>query len=899
MANSACLSAQGSVPLAAAFSRPPLASGHIIRPRLCAQLNEGLSGRLLLLCAPAGFGKSSLASEFCQQLKAPWRSLWLSLSERDQDPGRFLERLCQALRQHCPTLGEETLALLRLRQRHSPFSYESCLESLINELQLLLSPEQPLLLVFDDYHLAQNEVLDHCLQLLLNHQPPGLLLLFTSRKRPHWPLARLRLARQVLELTEHDLRLTDEEARALLAGQGATLDAAEQAQLLARSEGWAAGLHLHWLAHRSAGSSVQGGSHLIHDYLLEEVIEHLAPELQQFLADTAVFERFCAPLCDALRERHDSARLLADLREQQVFLVPLDEQGQWFRYHHLFSDLLQQRALSTHTHLHLRACRWFHNQGLLDEAIEQALLAGQPDMAASLVQHFSEEQLLAEQNVTRLLRWKMSLPDQLLLSTPRLIVLYSWALALAYQLEAAEDLLSELTRFLPMPSAEQQRELISQWLALSGRIAYARGQAKLARQHAQAALRCLPDERLGPRLVCWITLANQALEQGELNPARSWQRSALELAQRSDKPLFEAFIHHERATCLLWRGQSGRALQQVELGLERLNLLPCTKKYGARARLLIDQGRLLALRGDEQQALAALEQGIVEAKSCRDIALLCGYTELAELKARSGYLAEAFAHLVELERLMHLWDVPAVVYLAILTLSKCSLWLRQKQWELAETWLQRLAETYLGPQATAAPEQQLHLALNIVLQQAQLSYLRHDDSRCLQQLAALERLCVERKNLYLKLHCQLLKLRLGLRQGELEAAAQLLEQLLQESDLGSCGLFTELLDEHPRWFFERLNLLKPSALRDQLLSCLAEYHELPSAASEPCSETLSSREQAVLTLIAQGCSNQEISEKLFISLHTVKSHARHINSKLGVSRRTQAVACAKRLGLLS
>ncbi len=315
--------------------------------------------------------------------------------------------------------------------------------------------------MLDDYHLAQGAVLDRCLQFLLNHLPAGLVVLVTSRQRPDWHLARLRLSRQLLEFTEQDLRLTAEETAQLVSASGAQLDDNALDNLVERSEGWVAGLRLWLLAHGDELAanvpdlSVHGAEELIRDYLLEEVIDKQSPEVQVFLAQTARFERFSAELCDALRDAHDSAAILDHLQQHQVFLVPLDEQGQWFRYHHLFSDLLLARPLPgsgpSTAALHLRACRWFSAQGLFDEAVEQALRAGHPDVAASLVQSLSEEQLLAEQNVATLLRWKMDLPDSLLASTPRLIVLYSWALALACQLDAAEELAAQLSRFLPAP----------------------------------------------------------------------------------------------------------------------------------------------------------------------------------------------------------------------------------------------------------------------------------------------------------------------------------------------------------------------------------------------------------------------------------------------------------------
>jgi len=265
-----------ATPVEARFYRPPVPAGHMPRPRLCERLEEGLQGRLLLVSAPAGFGKSSLAIEFCERLPNHWHSLWLGLSERDHDPGRFLERLLNGLQQLYPGLGEEALGLLKMRQRHQPFAFEQWLDGLLDELTQQLDDGQPLLLVLDDYHLAQGPVLDRCLQFFLNHLPPGVLLLVTSRQRPDWHLARLRLSRQLLELNEQDLRLTAAELDALLASQGARLEQQQVSGILQRSEGWIAGLRLWLLAVEElaeAGEVLQlhGGEGLIREYLLEEV----------------------------------------------------------------------------------------------------------------------------------------------------------------------------------------------------------------------------------------------------------------------------------------------------------------------------------------------------------------------------------------------------------------------------------------------------------------------------------------------------------------------------------------------------------------------------------------------------------------------------------------------------
>ncbi len=887
------------------FYRPPLPDGYVPRPRLCERLSAGLQGRLLLVSAPAGFGKSSLAVEFCQSLPAHWQSLWLGLSPRDNDPGRFLERLLEGLQQYFPQLGSHSLGLLKMRQRHQPFAFEEWLDGLLDELAVHLSTRAPLLLVLDDYHLAQGPVLDRCLQFFLNHLPDGLLVLVTSRQRPDWHLARLRLSRHLLELHEQDLRLTHAESLAVLDRHSSSLKGEALDNLIRRSEGWVAGLRFWLLAASEAGNegalpqSLHGGEGLIRDYLLEEVIDCLPAEVQAFLFDTAPQERFCSELCDAVREAHDSAEILRYLQAHQVFLVPLDEQGHWYRYHHLFSDLLRTRRASNNllpaASLHLRACRWFNGQGLIDEAVEQALRAGHLDVAANLVQNLSEEQLLAEQNVGMLLRWKMDLPDSLLISTPRLIVLYSWALGLTRQLDAAEELSGYLSRFLPAPSATAQKSMLAQWLALSGIIARGRGDRELTQRYCSEALESLPQRRYGQRLVCLSTLSNLAIADGDLWRARGLNRESLELAQRVGNPLFEALAHYDRARVLQARGEILRALDEVRQGLQRLQGLAPQRLYAVRARLSLYEGYLLLLRNQPDAGISHLRAGLAEARACRDISVLIGHCVIASFEGRRGDFAKAFAELAEAERLMHIWDVPPIYYLAMITLIKCELWLAQGRTDLADAWLTRLGQTYNGEQAAAAPEFHPHLPQHIGLQQAALDAVRHQPDAALQRLAALAQRAHDSGRLMIALMALTQQAQLLLDGGQELTARPVLARALETGAGGALQPFQRLLDSYPDWMREQLGK-DPHGLLSQSLSALLPAAVIAETVSNH--ETLSVRELAVLQLIAQGCSNQEISNRLFISLHTVKTHASHINSKLGVERRTQAVARAQELRLI-
>ncbi len=582
--------------------------------------------------------------------------------------------------------------------------------------------------------------------------------------------------------------------------------------------------------------------------------------------------------------------------------MPLDEHGHWYRYHHLFSDLLRTRP-TAHTivpaaSLHLRACRWFNAQGLLDEAVEQALRAGHLDVAANLVQNLSEEQLLAEQNAGMLLRWKMDLPDSLLISTPRLIVLYSWALGLACQLDAAEELAAHLSRFLPAPSATAQKSMLAQWLALRGIIARGRGNREQTLLYCTEALHSLPAKRYGQRLMCLSTLSNLAIADGDLWRARSLNRESLELAQRVGNPLFEALAHYDRARVLQARGEILRALQEVRQGLQRLQGLSQQRLYAIRARLTLYEGLLLALRLQPQAARVRLQAGLSEARACRDISVLIGHCVIARLEGSSGEFANAFAELAEAERLMHIWDVPPIYYLAMITMVKCELWLAQGRTDLAEAWLSRLGQTYNGEHPAAPPEFHPQLPLHIELQQALLDVIQGQPMLAEGRLNALLEHGQQTGRQMLCAMALTQKVALLLVSGREPEARKALAQALEASTGGALQPFEGLLAEHPDWLRVQLQLGTPTAVSQSIVEQLPVMIARPVLESCSGAEQLSARELAVLQLIAQGCSNQQISDQLFISLHTVKTHASHINSKLGVERRTQAVARAKELGLL-
>src|SRR5205823_12120029 len=370
----------------------------VIRPRLIERLNEGLQRKLTLIAAPAGFGKTTLVSAWvasCDRQVA-----WLSLDKGDSDPTLFLTYFVAALQTIAPTIGEGVLGMLHSPQ---PPPTEAILTALLNEITAI--PDK-FVLVLDDYHVIEAKAIDQALTYLIEHLPPQMHLVIVTREDPQLPLARLRARGQLTELRATDLRFTPPEAAEFLnQGMGLNLSAEDITALEARTEGWIVGLQLAAISmqgHQDATSfitSSTGSHHFVLDYLVEEVLQQQSESVQTFLLRTSILDRLCGPLCDAvlLTPSGSGQETLEYIEHANLFLVPLDNERRWYRYHHLFADLLRQRlqqrsASSTGdevgdvTALHRRASVWYEDNGLEIEAFHHAAAANDVARAERLIE---------------------------------------------------------------------------------------------------------------------------------------------------------------------------------------------------------------------------------------------------------------------------------------------------------------------------------------------------------------------------------------------------------------------------------------------------------------------------------------------------------------------------------
>jgi LuxR family maltose regulon positive regulatory protein len=453
-APSGAAGSERDVLLATKLHLPRPQPGFVPRPRLVEALDEALTRRLILVCAPAGFGKTALLADWAR--RGDRSVAWLSLDAADNDPARFWRHAVAALDRARPGIAGRAGPLLG---PPAPSSFEGLVIVLINELAAQPGGDE-VLLVLDDYHLIDAQQVHTPLMFLLEHPPPGLRLVLASRSDPPLPrLPRLRAGGQLAELRTAELRFTSEEAAALLreaAGPG--LPGAAVAALAARTEGWAAGLHLAGLSLRGqpdpAGfvAAFSGSHRYVLDYLAEEVLERQPEQVRGFLLETSVLERLSGALCDAVTGRTDSQAMLEAIEQAGLFLVPLDEVRGWWRYHHLFADLLrsrlQQQRPGRVAALHRAAAAWCEDHDLADDAVGHALAAGDAAWAARLIERYFDEIFLPGERAT-IQRWLSALPADMVRSRPRLMAAQMWMALVGGDVETVEGLLDDAGSALP------------------------------------------------------------------------------------------------------------------------------------------------------------------------------------------------------------------------------------------------------------------------------------------------------------------------------------------------------------------------------------------------------------------------------------------------------------------
>jgi LuxR family maltose regulon positive regulatory protein len=905
--------------------RVPLPPSYLVlRPHLVERLQLAMERPLTLIAAPAGFGKTTLLSSWLENASLP--TAWISLEQDDNDLTRFWSYVLTALAHVHQGLGTSALSLLQASAlaTHSPI--ESILSVWINELSIL--PHE-MALVLDDYHLITAPSIHQSIIYLLDHLPPRFHIIISTRADPPLPLARLRARGHLTEIRAADLRFTSKEVMAFLSqALGQDLSTEEIAVLEARTEGWIAGLQL-------AALSMQGrtdmsdflqafnGSHsYIIDYLVEEVLTRQPEPVQTFLLQTAVLERLQGPLCEALmevsREPHDDASgqaMLEQVEQANLFLIPLDDERRWYRYHQLFAEALRHRLQRSQPDLvpdlHRRASTWYEQRGLTRDAIHHALTAADFEQAASLIENIAE--ITAKRGELATLRaWLEALPAELIRSRVELGLWQAWLLTLSGQYDSAEQLLQDLepkprnsitgSEFpttigsIERPQLDVTRrgliEYVGRVAAIRAFIAYRRGDIPGTIDLALQALEQLHQDQSFRGLVAWY-LGMAYLYHGDQAKGAIALTEAKASSMAAGNSYVAFMATYELAQMQARQGylhQVDQSYQQaLEMGAERGGSLAATgPAYVGRGDLQREWNHL-------EQASHFLQEGIAQCQQTGNVSiLLMGHIMLARVKQEQGDAAGAdlligkIPHILRSSRRSPLEEVYCSAWHARLALAQGDL-------ALAARWVQ---EQHLGVDDQLSPHREMEYLTLVRVLMAQ-----HRPQETLPLLGRLLLQAEREGRMSSALEFMVLQALASRSSGD---GAQAMERLSRALLLAEPEGYIRLFVDEGAPMLGLLRQARQRGLVPDYVAALLSAFDTHTAAASPAQssnplvllEPLTEREREVLRLLVAGLSNAALAQELVITVGTVKRHVNSIYGKLGVQSRSQAIARAHTMHLL-
>jgi LuxR family transcriptional regulator, maltose regulon positive regulatory protein len=916
--------------LATKLYLPPAPPKVVVRSRLLARLSEGLWRKLTLISAPAGFGKSTLASAWVRSLQDGGAQVgWLSLDGGDSDPARFLTYVVAALRMAAPNVGEGLLGMLQFSSSPQPPAMEPVLTALLNEIAAL--PDK-VVLVLDDYHVIDATAVDDTLTFLVEHLPPQMHLVIATREDPHLPLARLRARDQLTELRAADLRFTRTEAAGFLQAMNLDLSAEDVVALERRTEGWIAGLQLATLSLQGQRdvtgliNAFAGDHRYIADYLVEEVLQRQPERVRQFLLQTSILDRLCGPLCDAVTGQEvgtGQARLEA-LERGNFFVVPLDDRRHWYRYHHLFADVLHAHlrgeAAEQISSLHLRASEWYERNGKAADAIRHALAAEDFERAASLIELEAPAMFRSRQEVL-LLGWMKALPDGLFHRRPVLNVGYVGALMSCGNFAGVEDRLRDAERWLGAQDTTRERaeappagggDMIvvdeEEFQHLPGAIAKYRAALALVQgdvpetvKSARRALDFVPEDD---------HLSRGAI--GAILGLAAWTSGDLEAAHRS---YAEGMAHLHEAGFI--SDVVGGALTLADIRIAQGRLREAMRTYEQALQLATQTAAergVPPLRGAadmhvgiseilrERNDLDAAADHLLRSKEMGELTGLPKYparsrVAMARVLVTKGDPGGALDLLGEAERVYVSDFSPGVRPIGAI---RARVWIAQGSLDEAEGWARDGGLSAEGELSYLREFEHITLARLLLARYRRGGEDRHlQDARHL--LERLLRAAEEGGRTGSAIEILVLQALAYHEQGNVPAALAALERalLLAEPE----GYVRIFVDEDVPMAALLREAAKQDIARDyvrRLLAALGEAREAEGRTSsmQALAEPLSERELEVLRLLETDLSGPEVAGELVVSLSTMRTHTRSIYSKLGVDNRRAAIRRAKELHLL-
>ncbi len=868
----------------------------VLRPRLVERLSAGLGGRkLTLVSAPAGSGKTSLAAAWLSVLDSDFRVAWLSLDGEDNNLPRFFAYLVAALRTVDRQIGQEALRLL---ERAPSLPAEPLVTSLINDVAGLALA---VILVLDDYHAITELAVHEAVGFLVDRQPPNMHVVITTRHDPPLPLSRLRGRGQMAELRQSDLRFTPEEAAAFLnRSMGLNLAPAEVAALEEHTEGWITGLQLAALSMQGRDPAAisrfiagfSGRYHFILDYLTDEVLQRQPQPVQTFLLQTAILDRLCGSLCDAVLDDAGLApgrQVLEQFDAANLFVTPLDDEREWYRYHHLFAELLRARLQETRSdlvsELHRRAAAWHERAGLSSEAVQHALATGDDGLAAEVIERaILRIATWSRADTTMIQRWLAALPGEAVQSRPWLRLFSSRLLYVSGQPELASRTLQALEAWLrdhpTAPDAGRIEGLVvADWASYAAML----GNVQQAKDLVRQMLAYVPQDDPIARLRAPAILGMAHSRAGEVSEAHRAFSQAVEIALAAGLRFAAAPLLCNLAETEIAQGQLRKAAGTVERAGDLAVVDGVPMSVAGFARL--EMGKILFEWNDLPGAERNLVEGLdLLSRGGISESFGSGHAVLALVRQALGDRAGALEAAQQAVEIARRENIPRLIGLT--SAYQARVWLAQGQIDLAARW----ADAYrqVGETEYLCEFEELTLARVLLA-----------EGRTAEALALLDaRLgpAAEAGRMGAVIEMQ------ALRAPALPDAGEALEALAQALALAEPeGYVRPFLDggEPMRALLKRAVAagIAPRYV-SRLLAAFEPSRRTAAGPPQPLVEPLTDRELEVLRLLAEELSNREIGARLFISLPTVKSHTRNIYGKLGIGSREEAVARARDLGIL-
>jgi LuxR family maltose regulon positive regulatory protein len=878
----------------------------VSRPRLVERLNKGLDKKLTLIAAPAGFGKTTLLSEWIPQ--SPRCVTWFSLDEADNDSTRFWTYFIASIQQLNSDLGESALALLQSLQV-PPIT--SILTTLINDISAF---PDAFAIVMDDYHLIDSQAIHDALTFMIAHLPVNMHLVITTRIDPPLTLARLRARDKLTEIRANDLRFTVHETGSFLTREvGEYLTIEEIAALEARTEGWIAGLQIAALSMRGRDNksgfiqSFSGSNRHILGYLAEEVLNQRPKGTLNFLLQTSILDRLCGPLCDAVTGETSGQATLENLANANLFITPLDNEGKWYRYHHLFAEVLQVRLQQAHrdqvSELHRRAGNWHARQGMLEEAIHHALAGRDFKEAARLIENVTGE-MLRKGSGASLVRWLNTIPEEIVRAHPHLCLARGWTFFMgpAISLENADEW-AQLALHVAQSDGSLDSDLTGEINALQAMITITKGDVARSRELSEQALDRLPLDSPWRRVVTF-TLGTTHLDFGDVTAAARAFDQALRLSQAERDAYIQLAAASFLADTEMFQGHLDRAKEMYQQVLAwsdpHLPQKGTIMAYGGLANILCERGQLEEARVQIQMGADQIELagGIWSSFVLSRV--------LARLQQAQGNWMDALDILNRAHQLGQSVQVRLVVTLA--AALRAGLQLAHGDLNAALFWAENCGLSPDDAEATHVGWREVeYLTLARVLD----AQGKHTEASSL-----LERLLNAAQTggrIGSAIEISVVQAIVQHMQGNRAHTLECLEYALTLAEpegflrtfIDEGEPMRQLLLDYQSTIKKRIgdsvdsDSLRLLAYTDKLLAAFSQPAAIKKPESESLLEPLSERELDILRLIATGRSNQEIADILVIAMSTVKSHINSIYGKLGTNRRTQAVVIARDAGLLS